>query len=71
MIAAQATAVGGCGAGCQDLLGYWCWGGTRPTLLPDFYIGARAAAANLSVLSRGVRPYRNHFPVLRFIGSDG
>lgn len=45
-------------------------GGTRLVPLPDFYIGAHAAAANLSVLSRDVRPYRNHFPRLRCVGPD-
>ena len=45
-----------------------CWGGTRLAPLPDFYIGAHAAVANLSVLSRDVPPYRSHFPRLRCIG---
>lgn len=45
-------------------------GGTRLAPLPDFYIGAHAAAANLSVLSRDVKPYRSHFPRLRCIGPD-
>jgi predicted nucleic acid-binding protein len=45
-------------------------GGTRLIPLPDFYIGAHAAIANLSVLSRDVRPYRRYFPRLRCIGPD-
>lgn len=45
-------------------------GGTRLIPLPDFYTGAHAAAANLSVLSRDVRPYRNYFPRLHCIGPD-
>ncbi len=32
---------------------------TRPTPLLDFYIGAHAGVANLSVLSWDVRLYRN------------
>jgi len=42
--------------------------GARATPLPDFYIGAHAAVANLSVLSRDVKPYQSHFPRLRCIG---
>ena len=49
-------------------LNYRRGGGTRLAPLPDFYIGAHAAAANLGVLSRDVRPYRNYFPRLRCIG---
>ncbi|MFA7505421.1 MAG: hypothetical protein WCZ28_12035 [Burkholderiaceae bacterium] len=45
-------------------------GGARLAPLPDFYIGAHAAVANLSVLSRDARPYRRRFPRLRCIGSD-
>ena len=43
-------------------------GGTRLAPLPDFYIGAHAAVANLSVVSRDVKPYQHHFPRLRCIG---
>ncbi len=42
-------------------------GGERRSPLPDFYIGAHAAVANLSVLSRDQRPYRTHFPRLRLV----
>jgi len=45
-------------------------GGVRLAPLPDFYIGSHATAANLSVLSRDVRPYRNYFPRLRCISPD-
>jgi predicted nucleic acid-binding protein len=37
-------------------------GGVRRSPLPDFYIGAHAAVANLTVLTRDERPYRSHFP---------
>jgi predicted nucleic acid-binding protein len=39
-------------------------GGKRTAPLPDFYIGAHAAVANLSVLTRDPSPYRNYFPPL-------
>lgn len=58
------------GLAAQAFLSYRRSGGTRLAPLPDFYIGAHAAAANLSVLSRDVRPYRNYFPRLRCIGPD-
>jgi predicted nucleic acid-binding protein len=54
------------GLTAKAYLNYRRGGGTRLASLPDFYIGAHAAAANLSVLSRDVRPYRNYF--LRCIG---
>jgi predicted nucleic acid-binding protein len=43
-------------------------GGSRQKPLPDFYIGAHAAVANLSVLTRDPSGYRNHFPRLRLLG---
>ncbi|MFT0547370.1 type II toxin-antitoxin system VapC family toxin [Allopusillimonas ginsengisoli] len=58
------------GLAAKAYISYRRNGGTRQVPLPDFYIGAHAAAANLSVLSRDVRPYRNHFPRLRCIGPD-
>ena len=39
-------------------------GGVRRSPLPDFFIGAHAAVANLSVLTRDHAPYRSHFPRL-------
>ena len=39
-------------------------GGSRQLHLPDFYIGAHAAVANLSVLTRDPAPYRSYFPRL-------
>lgn len=37
-------------------------GGARRSPLPDFYIGAHAAVANLSIVSRDETPYRSYFP---------
>jgi predicted nucleic acid-binding protein len=40
-------------------------GGARSAPLPDFYIGAHAAVANLTVLTRDETPYRAYFPQLK------
>ena len=42
-------------------------GGSRSRPMPDFYIGAHAAVANLSVLTRDPRGYRSYFPRLRLL----
>ena len=42
-------------------------GGVRRTPLPDFFIGAHAATANLSVLTRDEGAYRSYFPRLRVV----
>ena len=42
-------------------------GGVRRAPLPDFFIGAHAAVANLAVLTRDPKPYRSHFPRLALV----
>ena len=42
-------------------------GGSRQKPLPDFFIGAHAAASNLSVLTRDPKPYRSYFAKLKVI----
>ena len=42
-------------------------GGLRHTPLPDFFIGAHAAVANLTVLTRDPTPYRRHFARLEIV----
>jgi predicted nucleic acid-binding protein len=42
-------------------------GGTRRSPLPDFYIGAHAAVAGLTLLTRDARRYRTYFPKLKII----
>lgn len=42
-------------------------GGSKLQPMPDFYIGAHAAVANLSVLTRDPAPYRGYFPRLNVI----
>ncbi len=42
-------------------------GGARRHPLPDFYIGAHAAIAGYTLLTRDARRYRTYFPKLRLL----
>lgn len=42
-------------------------GGTRTGVLPDFFIGAHAAVAELPLLTRDVGRYRTYFPTVSLI----
>jgi hypothetical protein len=42
-------------------------GGTRPAPLPDFYIGAHAAVAGYTLLTRDPLRYRHYFPKLKVV----
>ena len=42
-------------------------GGVRRAPLPDFYIGAHAAVAGHTLLTRDARRYRHYFPKLRIV----
>ena len=42
-------------------------GGTRRSPLPDFYIGAHAAIAGLTLLTRDAGRYRSYFPTIRIV----
>jgi predicted nucleic acid-binding protein len=41
--------------------------GTKRSPLPDFYIGAHAAVADMTLLTRDPRRYRAYFPKLRLM----
>ena len=45
-------------------------GGTRPGVLPDFFIGAHAAVRGVPLLTRDPRRYREYFPTLRVIAPE-
>jgi predicted nucleic acid-binding protein len=42
-------------------------GGTKSSVLADFFIGAHAAVAGLPLLTRDVRRYRAYFPTVELI----
>ncbi|PZN98621.1 MAG: DNA-binding protein [Hyphomicrobiales bacterium] len=46
---------------------YRASGGLRTGVLPDFFIGAHAAAARLPLLTRDARRYRAYFPTAELI----
>lgn len=46
-------------------------GGTRPSPLPDFFIGAHAEVAGVAILTRDPRRYRSYFPAVPLIAPDG
>lgn len=42
-------------------------GGARTSPLPDFYIGAHASVAGMTLLTRDTRRYQTYFPHLRLV----
>ncbi|HXT78885.1 MAG TPA: type II toxin-antitoxin system VapC family toxin [Acetobacteraceae bacterium] len=46
---------------------YRAAGGARSSILPDFFIGAHAAVAGLTLLTRDARRYRSYFPTVALI----
>lgn len=51
----------------QSFLEYRRRGGTRRSPLPDFYIGAHAYIAGISLITRDVSRYRTYFPAVQLI----
>ena len=45
-------------------------GGTKRSPLPDFFIGAHAAVAGYSLMTRDAARYRSYFPKLSLIAPD-
>ena len=45
-------------------------GGSRERTLPDFLIGAHAAAKGHTLLTRDARRYRSYFPTLSIVAPD-
>lgn len=45
-------------------------GGTRTGVLPDVFIGAHTAVADLPLLTRDLGRYRRYFPTVRLIAPD-
>ena len=51
----------------RAFLSYRRRGGSRPTPLPDFFIGAHAAVAGYTLLTRDRRRYKTYFPKLKLL----
>jgi predicted nucleic acid-binding protein len=51
----------------QCFMAYRRRGGSRRSPMPDFYIGAHAALAGLTLLTRDAKRYRSYFPTLRIV----
>ena len=51
----------------KSFLAYRKRGGRRRSPMPDFYIGAHAAIAGLSLLTRDASRYRSYYPHLHLI----
>ncbi len=49
---------------------YKARGGTRTSVLPDFFIGAHAAVAGIPLLTRDVRRYADYFPKLELLAPE-
>jgi len=54
----------------KAFLAYRRRGGTKSTLLPDFFIGAHAAVAGYQLMTRDAARYRTYFPKLSLIAPD-
>ena len=50
--------------------GYRAAGGAKTGVLPDFFIGAHAAALDIPLITRDARRYRTYFPDVRLIAPN-
>lgn len=48
-------------------LAYRRRGGARPSVMPDFYIGAHAAVRGFRLLTRDASRYRTYFPTVELV----
>ena len=55
----------------KSFLRYRRRGGSRPSPLPDFYIGAHAAVGQLALLTRDAARYRSYFPTIEILAPAG
>jgi hypothetical protein len=55
----------------KSFLAYRRRGGTKSSPLPDFFIGAHAAVAGYSLMTRDAARYRTYFPKLSLIAPNG
>ena len=49
---------------------YRAAGGSRSSVLPDFFIGAHAQVNRATILTRDPRPYRTYFPDVELIAPE-
>ena len=54
----------------KSFVAYRRRGGTRRSPLPDFYIGAHAAASGMVLLTRDPTRYRTYFPTLDIVAPE-
>jgi predicted nucleic acid-binding protein len=50
---------------------YKASGGARPSVLPDFFIGAHAATLRTPLITRDTKRYRTYFPTVELIAPPG
>jgi predicted nucleic acid-binding protein len=55
----------------KAFLAYRRRGGTKRSPLPDFFVGAHAAVAGYSLMTRDAARYRTYFPKLPLIAPSG
>lgn len=54
----------------KSFVAYRSRGGRRGSPLPDFYIGAHAAVAGMSLLTRDASRYRTYYPTVDLIAPE-